>query len=125
MTTLNSTAASVMIDNNIDSATDVTGFGLLGHLGNMLKASSITNQKKLGAKLFYSQIPLFKGVEDLLDKGLCPSADAQTSGGLLMSVPKARLKTLLTDLKKNSVVPCAVIGQVIETKEPAQIQVES
>ena len=152
MTTLNNTAASVMIDNNIDSATDVTGFGLLGHLGNMLKASSITNQKKLGAKLFYSQIPLFKGVGDLLDKGLCPSgternlktaaplttfsadishnfqlllADAQTSGGLLMSVPKARLKTLLTDLKKNSVVPCAVIGQVIETKEPGQIQVES
>ena len=33
--------------------------------------------------------------------------------------------SFLNDLKKNSVVPCAVIGQVIETKEPAQIQVES
>ena len=63
MTTLNNTAASVMIDNNIGSATDVTGFGLLGHLGNMLKASSIANQKKLGAKLFYSKIPLFEGLE--------------------------------------------------------------
>ena len=152
MTTLNNTAASVMMGNNIVSATDVTGFGLLGHLGNMLKASSITNHKKLGAKLFYSKIPLFDGVESLLNKGLCPSgternlktaapltifstdigrnyqlllADAQTSGGLLMSVPKVRLKALLTDLKKNSVVPCAVIGQVIETSEPAQIQVES
>ena len=152
MTTLNNTAASVMMGNNIVSATDVTGFGLLGHLGNMLKASSITNQKNLGAKLFYSKIPLFDGVESLLNKGLCPSgternlktaaplttfsadishnyqlllADAQTSGGLLMSVPKVRLKTLLTDLKKNSVVPCAVIGQVIQSNEPAQIQVES
>jgi selenide,water dikinase len=152
MTTLNNTAASVMMGNNIVSATDVTGFGLLGHLGNMLKASSITNQKNLGAKLFYSKIPLFDGVESLLNKGLCPSgternlktaaplttfsadishnyqlllADAQTSGGLLMSVPKVRLKTLLNDLKKNSVVPCAVIGQVIQSNEPAQIQVES
>jgi selenide,water dikinase len=152
MTTLNNTAASVMMDNNIVSATDVTGFGLLGHLGNMLKASSIANQKELGAKLFYSKIPFFRGVENLLNKGLCPSgsernlktaaplttfsadighnhqlllADAQTSGGLLMSVPKARLKTLLTDLKNNSVVPCAVIGQVIQTNQPAQIQVES
>ena len=62
MTTLNNTAASVMMGNNIVSATDVTGFGLLGHLGNMLKASSITNQKNLGAKLFYSKIPLFDGV---------------------------------------------------------------
>ena len=152
MTTLNNTAASVMMGNNIVSATDVTGFGLLGHLGNMLKASSITNQKNLGAKLFFSKIPLFDGVESLLNKGLCPSgternlktaaplttfsadisrnyqlllADAQTSGGLLMSVPKVRLKTLLTDLNKNSVVPCAVIGQVIQSNEPAQIQVES
>tara|TARA_B100000459_G_scaffold75504_1_gene42046 strand:- start:122 stop:580 length:459 start_codon:yes stop_codon:yes gene_type:complete len=152
MTTLNNTAASVMMDNNIISATDVTGFGLLGHLGNMLKASSIANQKKLGAKLFYSKIPFFRGVENLLNKGLCPSgsernlktaaplttfsadigynhqlllADAQTSGGLLMSVPKTRLATLLTDLKNNSSVPCAVIGQVIQTNEPAQIQVES
>ena len=152
MTTLNNTAASVMMGNNIVSATDVTGFGLLGHLGNMLKASSITNQKNLGAKLFFSKIPLFDGVESLLNKGLCPSgternlktaaqltifsadisrnyqlllADAQTSGGLLMSVPKVRLKALLTDLKKNSVVPCSVIGQVIQSNEPAQIQVES
>ena len=90
--------------------------------------------------------------ENLLNKGLCPSgsernlktaaplttfsadigynhqlllADAQTSGGLLMSVPKAQLATLLTDLKNNISVPCAVIGQVIQTNEPAQIQVES
>ena len=152
MTTLNNTAASVMMDHNIDSATDVSGFGLLGHLSNMLKASSITNRKKLGAKLFYSKIPLFKGVEGLLNKGLCPSgternlksaaplttfsadighnhqlllADAQTSGGILMSVPKASLETLLTDLKKNSFVSSSVIGQVIQTDEPAQIQVES
>ena len=99
-----------------------------------------------------SKIPLFKGLEGLLNKGLCPSgternlksaaplttfsadighnhqlllADAQTSGGILMSVPKASLETLLTDLKKNSFVSSSVIGQVIQTDEPAQIQVES
>ena len=51
MTTLNRAAASVMLLQNVKAATDVTGFGLLGHLGNMLKASSIATQTALGANL--------------------------------------------------------------------------
>ena len=51
MTTLNRAAASVMLLQNLKAATDVTGFGLLGHLGNMLKASSIAAQTALGANL--------------------------------------------------------------------------
>ena len=151
MTTLNSAAALVMMAQNVHAATDVTGFGLLGHLGNMLKASSMAAQKPLGANLSYSKIPLFEGVETLLDQGLCPLgtkrnletaaslttfsadisynhqlllADAQTSGGLLMAVPKARLEDLLTELKVNMVTSCAVIGQVVQSNQSSHIQVE-
>ena len=150
MTTLNEVAASVMAMHNVKAATDVSGFGLLGHLGNMLRASSLANKQKLGARLSYSKIPFFEDVEDFLNKGLCPMgtrtnlesaalltiftdglsynnqlllADAQTSGGLLMAVPKARLDDLLKDLEANNVLHCAVIGQVIQAEQPASIQV--
>ena len=66
MTTLNSAAASVILSQKVKAATDVTGFGLLGHLGNMLKASSIAAQTTLGASLSYAKIPLFEGLETLL-----------------------------------------------------------
>ena len=150
MTTLNSAAASVMLSQNVKAATDVTGFGLLGHLGNMLKASSIVAQTALGANLSYTKIPLFEGVEALLEQGLCPAgtrrnletaapltefsasissshqlllADAQTSGGLLMAVPEANLEALMTELKENMVANCAVVGQVVRALQPAAIQV--
>ena len=77
MTTLNSAAASVMSSHNVKVATDVTGFGLLGHLGDMLEASSIAAQAALRANLSYSKIPLFEGVESLLEQGLCPNGTRQ------------------------------------------------
>ena len=150
MTTLNAVAASIMTRHKVKAATDVTGFGLLGHLGNMLRASSLVNKQKLGARLSYSEIPFFEGVEALLDRGLCPTgtrknlefaaplttftdglsysnqlllADAQTSGGLLIAVPKASLDELLKDLSANNVLHFAVIGQVIRAEQPAIIHV--
>ena len=65
ITTLNSAATSAMSSHNVKAATNVTGFGLLGHLGNMLKAPSIASQTAIGANLSYSKIPLFGGVESL------------------------------------------------------------
>ena len=150
MTTLNNAAASVMSSHNVKAATDVTGFGLLGHLSNMLKASSVAAQTALGANLSYSKIPLFEGVESLLEQGLCPNgtrqnletaapltefsvnisssqqlllADAQTSGGLLMSVPEARLEAFLDELQGNPLAKGSVIGQVVRSNEPATIKV--
>ena len=113
-------------------------------------ASSLVNKQKLGARLSYSEIPFFEGVEALLDRGLCPTgtrknlefaaplttftdglsysnqlllADAQTSGGLLIAVPKASLDELLKDLNANNVLHFAVIGQVIRAEQPAIIHV--
>ena len=151
MTTLNADAASVMQKYGVKAATDVTGFGLLGHLGNMLRASSESAKQDLGARLSYSKIPKFSEVEAFLEKGLCPLgtrrnletaaplttfseevsdnkqlllADAQTSGGLLMAIPKEKLKNLLQDLRASNVPICAVIGQIISQDQPARIHVE-
>ena len=151
MTTLNADAASVMQKHGVKAATDVTGFGLLGHLGNMLRASSKSAKQDLGAHLSYSKIPKLAEVEAFLEKGLCPLgtlrnletaapltnfsaelsngrqlllADAQTSGGLLMAIPEEKLENLLQDLRASNVPNCAVIGQIISQDQPARIHVE-
>ena len=109
MTQLNADAASVMVTNGVTTATDVTGFGLLGHLRGLMRAS------KASAKLHADAVPLLPGAKMLAEAGHVPGgskrnladlasdvhfspsvdevtkillADAQTSGGLLMSVPK-------------------------------------
>ena len=151
MTTLNADAASVMQKHGVKAATDVTGFGLLGHLGNMLRASSKSAKQDLGARLSYSKIPKLAEVEAFLEKGLCPLgtlrnlataapltnfsaelsngrqlllAEAQTSGGLLMAIPEEKLENLLQDLRASNVPSCAVIGQIILQDQPARIYVE-
>ena len=115
---LNAGAALAMREQKVLAATDVTGFALLGHLGNMIKASSAAHNQKFGARSYFSKISTFESIEALLGKGLSPTgskrnlelagplttfdkglsyekrlllADAQTSVGLLMRVPKHRL----------------------------------
>ncbi len=150
MTTLNRGAAEAMVEVGVHAATDVTGFGLLGHLGNLLRASSDDNGRALGAELSYTEVPLFEGVNGWLNEGLCPGgtrrnlqyaapethfaahldepqqlllADAQTSGGLLIAVAPEKLDDLLCALKANA-VPCrAVLGQVVAADKPGRISV--
>ena len=122
MTTLNRDAAEAMIAAKVRAATDVTGFGLLGHLGNLLRASSEARNEPLGARICFNDVPVFAQVESFLAEGLCPGgtrrnlqyaapharfardldesrqlllADAQTSGGLLMAVMEGELERLL------------------------------
>ena len=150
MTTLNAAAASAMIEAGVAAATDVTGFGLLGHLGTLLRASSEAAGVSLGARLRHADVPLFDGVEGFLEHGLCPGgtrrnlehaapdttfpagldenhrlplADAQTSGGLLMAVPPARLDGLLAGLQERGVAVRAVIGEVVGADRAGQIEV--
>lgn len=139
MATLNRAASEAMIETGVSAATDVTGFGLLGHLGNILRASSAAAGGPLGAALAYDKVPLFAGIEAYLAEGLCPGgtrrnldfaapavrfaarlgeterlllADAQTSGGLLIAVREGRLATLLDALAARRVAVRAVIGRV-------------
>ena len=150
MTTLNAAASAAMVEAGVRAATDVTGFGLLGHLGNLLRASSVAAGQPLAAQLRYAEVPLFDGVEAFLEQGLCPGgthrnlehaapdtafpadldecrrlllADAQTSGGLLMAVPEAGLDGLLAALGERDVPVRAVVGAVVESDKPGRIEV--
>jgi selenide,water dikinase len=114
MTELNAAAAEAMVEAGVQAATDVTGFGLLGHLHGMLDASSVA------AELEASAIPLLPGTLALAEREIVPAgthknfaylerhvdwgelsrpeqlvlADAQTSGGLLMAVSEDRAEEL-------------------------------
>lgn len=104
MTTLNRDAARAALDAGIDAATDVTGFGLLGHLYKMARASGLT------AVVNAAHVPYIAGTRDSLAEGYVPGgtrrnlawvtpylettlgesellllADAQTSGGLILA----------------------------------------
>jgi selenide,water dikinase len=131
MATLNRAACEAMVAVGVHAATDVTGFGLLGHLLEMLTASGA------GAELRLASIPVLDGVLELARQGVYPGgsqrnlghvsvrvdwgeleepeqmilADAQTSGGLLIAVAAERAEALATELGARGVV-AAEIGQV-------------
>ena len=142
MTTLNQSAAETMISAGVKAATDITGFGLLGHLRGMMNASATS------ATLQATSIPILPGARELAKAGHIPGGtlrnledlapdlnfadsidetsrtlmvDAQTSGGLLMCVPQDRLPALLTSLKQDN-PSASVIGKVVRG-EPGTIRI--
>ncbi len=96
MTTLNAGAARAMLAVGVHAATDVTGFGLLGHLHTLLAAS--------GRVQFAASV-------DAPTRLLL--ADAQTSGGLLIAVAPERLDALVAALVRERALAAAVIGRVV------------
>ncbi len=145
MAALNRGASEAMLEVGVTAATDVTGFGLLGHLHTMLKASGAAATLTLGA------IPVLEGVLPLLEQGVAPGGthrnvealsqhldwgagvgeldklllcDAQTSGGLLISVSPERLKELQHALSERGCFFAAAIG-VVEEGTPGAITVAS
>lgn len=150
MTELNSSAAEAMNEVGAHAATDVTGFGLLGHLGNMLRASSERLRQPLGARLDLRALPLLDGAVDLVARDVCPAgtkrnldyaaprtrfsssvpdpmrlllADAQTSGGLLIAVASEDLEPLLMRLARRGVATRAVIGSVVNADDTGVIEI--
>jgi selenide,water dikinase len=143
MKALNKSASDAMVEVGSKGATDITGFGLLGHLHEMLHTSGVS------ARLTTSKVPVIEGVRELAkfsvpggtrsnlkyvsDKvtwsdGISEEeklilADAQTSGGLLIAVPEGKLDTLLKGLSEQGVETRAVIGE-ITAGDPGKIMVE-
>ncbi len=134
MTTLNKAAAEAMLEVGVNACTDVTGFGLIGHLHEMIEAS------KVGAKIFASKVPLLDGVLELIEQRVYPGGarsnkkfadsftrwhdevpeamrialcDPQTSGGLLISVAKEKLDNLMEAMERKGVKWAKVIGEIV------------
>ena len=143
MAQLNKNAALTMSRFDISACTDVTGFGLLGHLAEMVAGAGV------GARIVGDQVPLFEGAWDFAAMGLVPGGafnnrkfreemvdlepnispvlrdllfDPQTSGGLLMGCPADQVPELVAALGANGVETAAVIGR-ITTEKPGRIQV--
>ncbi len=135
MATLNKFAADIMTIIGVNSATDVTGFGLLGHLSEMCEASCVS------AKIDYHALPFLPSVKELAEKGIVPGgtkrnlkfvkdkvqfgehptdidklllADAQTSGGLLISIPTEKAEKYITKFNELSEIKAVVIGEIVE-----------
>ncbi len=133
MAALNRAAAEAMKEAGASACTDITGFGLFAHLLRLLRAGG------LGAEVFADALPAFDGALEALRQGVIPGAiernreyvgdalrlapgveeaavnlgfDAQTSGGLLIAVPRERLESLRQSLARRG-AGRAVIGQIV------------
>lgn len=131
MATLNDRAAEVALAHGATAATDVTGFGLLGHLSNILRASGV------GAALAADRLPVLAGARELAARGVVPGgtkrnrdavavtwaddvteperwllADAQTSGGLLFAVPAGRADAARLALKAAGTPAARIVGRL-------------
>ncbi len=134
MARLNRGAAEAAIAAGAHAATDVTGYGLTGHLGNMARASGVT------ARIDAARVPVLDGARDLVEAGHVPGgtrrnrsdaaatvshdgnvpettrvllADAQTSGGLLIACPPERTARLVEELEDRGEL-AAVVGRMTE-----------
>lgn len=134
MAELNKGAAEAMMEVGVSSVTDITGFGLIGHALVMAKAS------KVGMHLYAGKVPIIPEALTFASRGFVPAgskrnrqfcsthvdvaagvdpllidvlADAQTSGGLLISVPENKTAMLVQRLKDKNTPAASVIGEVM------------
>jgi len=138
MKQLNNKAAEIMSKFKVKCATDITGFGLLGHSLKMAQASNVS------IKINSASVPEFEKINELIEMGCIPGAafrnlefiekdcvfeksvdynnkmlllDAQTSGGMLISTPKDNVDNLLSDLIEAGYKSSTVIGEIMKSKE--------
>jgi len=144
MSQLNKSASEAMTEVGVAACSDVTGFGLMGHLKEMIEGSRVS------ANISVSDIPVIKGTHELIEKGIAPGgtmrnldslsqvtqwehrvtknqkillSDAQTSGGLLIAVDHQKSRRLLDALIVNGVKGASIIGETFESTGSNKIYV--
>ncbi|SVB11172.1 uncharacterized protein METZ01_LOCUS164026, partial [marine metagenome] len=140
MITLNKSAADIMNSLEVHAATDITGYGLLGHLFEICKGSNVSSE------IQFSEIPYINGTSELAEKGIIPKgskqnfntskkytnfsetiseigkfilSDAQTSGGLLISLPENQANEYLNRFRNETGMEAAIIGKIVEKGKDA------
>jgi len=138
MAAINRDAAEVARAHGLRAVTDVTGFGLLGHLTEMCRASGV------GAEIWFDALPMLPDAAGLAREGVVPggtrrnlehvsdwtlfdpdlepwqrllSADAQTSGGLLLCVAAGEVSDVVRSLDERATPAAAVVGVIRESGE--------
>jgi AhpD family alkylhydroperoxidase len=138
MATLNRDAALLMVEFGVHACTDVTGFGLLGHLSEMLRHSGVS------AMIDVARVPIFAEALGCVREGIIPGAaernresfgdgivatggeeeelldllfDAQTSGGLLVSLPEENAEAYLEAMRKRGHEATSVIGEIVAQQD--------
>ena len=138
MVTLNNTAAEIMVRHRARAGTDVTGFGFIGHL------RQIVVESRVAAEIWADRLPLLPGALDYAAQGMFSGAnernaeytqaiatfdadvpdavkavcfDAQTSGGLLMALPRAAAEDALRDLHEAGIHAAALVGRITGPSE--------
>ncbi|HMP80032.1 MAG TPA: selenide, water dikinase SelD [Pirellulaceae bacterium] len=139
MTTLNQDASEVLIEAGVRAMTDVTGFGLLGHLRNMVSASQVS------AEVWFDEVPVIEAARQYVQEGIAPGGthanrrflvdwvtfnsdiskeeelllcDAQTSGGLLAAVPAESAELALKSLHQRCHFVSAIVGRLTDSAPP-------
>jgi len=134
MTALNRTASELMLEVGVHACKDITGFGLLGHASEMIEGTNV------GMVIDAAAVPVFPEAKEYAEAGMIAGGlgrnrefrkhmvdidkkvpqylqdilfDPQTSGGLLIAVPKAKASRLLKKLHSEGIVEAAVIGEVV------------
>jgi len=137
MATLNKKASEIALEIGVNVCTDITGFGVAGHLLEMIEQT----EENAGIEIDSSSLPLFPRVEEFAKMGLIPPGsqrnrefreekvefsgdvpdwkqwlvfDAQTSGGLMLAVPPQKAEEALKKLYKQGVDKATVIGEVVQ-----------
>ena len=138
MTSLNKAAAGIMVKHGASACTDVTGFGLIGHLRQVVAESKAT------AEIWADRLPLFPGVLGYARQGIFSGAnernaeysqeftafdkdvseeikavcfDAQTSGGLLIALPPREAEAALQEMHAAGITIAAIVGRITEASE--------
>ncbi len=143
MSQLNNQAARIFKEHKVNACTDITGFGLAGHLFEMAKAS----KKKI--ILFSDKVPVIEGAEEFAKMGMIPAGahknrafcqsaltvssivkrarqdilfDPQTSGGLVASIDKTEAEICVSKLVKAG-INAEIIGEVLENKQSGLLEI--
>ena len=134
MVALNKDASIAMQEVGVSACTDITGFGLLGHLSEMIRGNDF------GMIVYAGKVSYFSEAKKFADMGMVPGGtsrnkdffsqwirfdstvpqylqdilfDPQTSGGLLISVPRRKADSLLTQLREKNINEAVIIGEVV------------